>query len=199
MLSAAERQKRDYFRVRCEAVVAVSPVAPDMEQAAIRQFQAGVGSEHPLIARLAAATRESDVVLQRIAAQYPDVAAYLRTLDNKIELLANLATQIDTAVPDGEPMTVDLSASGIGFETETRFDRGALVRLRMVLLPSYTALEVLARVVRTATRPSVSDKVAFAFEHITDRAREALIQHVLDRQAQRLRSRGRVAQGRRRH
>lgn len=195
---AAEQQKRDYFRVRCDAVVATVPISSDAEQAEIRTFTAGASAEHPLLARLAAATRESDVLLQRIGAQHPDIAAYLRTLDNKVELLANLAAQPDSALPDGDPMTIDLSASGISFETAEPHEAGNLVRMRIVLLPTYTALEVLARVVRVEPHSARPQLVAFAFEQIAERAREALIQHALDRQAQRLRSSGRVGEMRRR-
>lgn len=183
-------QQREYFRVRCQAVVNIESIAASDEDATLDAFQAGEGDGFSLATRYAASARDTEKLLRRIEETSPDVAQYLSALDQKIELLAKLMLPKDVAPEAMALRTVELSATGVGLECSRSHVIGSLARMRLVLLPHYYGVELLGRIVRSE---ALADADGFAigvrFERVRKAERELIIAHVLERQAAELRDR----------
>ena len=183
-------QQREYFWVRCQAVVNIERIAALDEEEALSAFTAGDGDGFSLATRFAASARDTEQLLRRIEEASPDVAQYLSALDQKIELLAKLMLSQDVAPEATALRSVELSATGVGLVCQHKHPAGALVRLRMVLLPNYYGVEVLGRVVRSeAMDTGATYDIGVRFERVRKAERELIIQHVLERQSAELRDR----------
>ena len=152
-----DEQQREFFRVHCQAVIDLEFIDPEDETQALDAFSAGDGDGFSLATRFAASARDTESLLRRIENVSPDIAVYLGALDQKIELIAKLLLSQNVAPSASALSDIKLSGSGLSFESSTAYAEESLLRLRMVLLPNYYGVEVLARVLRTEPRPDGSD------------------------------------------
>lgn len=184
------RQKREYFRQDCEAILHVTRIENQHEETAVANFQQNSESGSSLASKFAASSRETESLLKRISAQTPDVASYLSALNNKVELLARMMLKRDAENGAAAPRHIDLSAKGIGFNNEVELPVGTLVKMRLILLPNYTGIDLLSRVMHCSPQSSSKGfSIGTLIEHIDEGDRELIIHFVLDRQAAELRQR----------
>ena len=73
-------QQREYFRVRCQAVVNIEPIESVNEGKTLDAFVAGDGDGFSLATRFAASVRDTEQLLRRIEEVSPDVSQYLSAL-----------------------------------------------------------------------------------------------------------------------
>jgi hypothetical protein len=183
--------RRDYFRVDTELLIHYKSVAPDDVDSAIERFRHGVPDKFTLGAHFAAASRQLETVHKRVAAENPDVAHYLASLDHKLDILARLLLAGEHAERGAQLVQADLSATGVGFEADHDFASGDLLELRIVLMPSHIGLELIGRVVRSSSIGDNRFRVATEFEFIRDADQEQIIEHTLALQTAMLRERAR--------
>lgn len=113
-------------------------------------------------------------------------------LDKKITLLAGnilraVAEHDDVAEQE---VPVNISASGLGFETGDVFHSGEKVWMEITLSPSMTRLGLVANVVAyTAFEDGGLGVVHVEYENLRDEDYESLVQHVIQRESYLLRRR----------
>ncbi len=110
----------------------------------------------------------------------------LQEINNKLDFLLNTLVLKDAGALNEEATAVNISASGIRFEIDEKFEPGDVVELKM-LLPSYPPMAVQA--FGEVTRVKVLEReggnaydTAIEFAEMTDEVREEIIRYTLRRQ-----------------
>jgi len=182
-------ERRRYFRIEDEIILFFSEIAPE-EIPDGETYQESPLDTFALSARLDLLTVESRSQLRKIEREYPPVADFLRSLEQKIDLIAQAVLSADEQVQGQPTRRVSLSASGLAFEAERGFDLGSMLELKMVLPPSLVGIVTYGRVVYSRYQPNGDSRgyqVAVDFAGLRERDRELLIRHVVKRQLQQLR------------
>lgn len=131
--------------------------------------------------------------MDRLKEVNPLIAEILGLYDKKISLIQSMNMHLDE--PDENTLTeaqqVNLSASGMSFESNTPINEGANLKVEMVLFPEYHFIPVYARVIDC--RKKVDDNlyrfsIAVDFIGINEKDQETIMQHILSKQAKQLKN-----------
>lgn len=125
--------------------------------------------------------------MDRVEEASPLVAEILGLFDKKISLLESMVMHNDdTNDSITKTQHVNLSASGISFESNTPINEDANLKMELVLFPEYQFIPVYARVIDC--RKIMDDNlyrfnIAVDFVGISESDQEIIMQHVLSSQA----------------
>ncbi len=179
-------ERRRYFRIDDEIVLVYRSISrkdiPDPEQ-----FQSRFVDCFSLTSTLAYLTQESQAQLRLIQRDYPDVAKYFEALERKIEVLAQAFMISNTNLTDQPTCKVNLSASGIAFDTEQLLVEGQILELKMVVLPGLVGIMTFGQVIYCREQGDGLYRAGVEFFSLRDQVREFLIRHVVKRQLNLLR------------
>ena len=189
-INAAEDRRR-FFRISDAVSLSYRPVAE--EDIGLRKalFKQEHESDFTIMGSLASVTQEMSGLLHKIQSSEPDIASYLTALDNKIDLLgrAFLSRYYDLADQPVQP--VNISASGIAFSVQEKFEPGTFIELQLLLQPSFTGILIYGKVVSCEkgdlTGSNSSYSLSVDFTHINSSDQDILIRHVIKRQSKLLR------------
>ncbi|MEM6985314.1 MAG: PilZ domain-containing protein [Pseudomonadota bacterium] len=187
--AAGAAERRTYFRVSDAVALGVTLLEDDE----VTQFS------HLLESRKTAGENgvsgaSAHMIWRNIDENYPDIAAYLVRLEQRLDALQEQIGSVSDSAPNRTPThTVNISGSGLHFDSETAYFVGQMVRVNLRLFPSGQTVDALARVVREHKRatPAAQGKFGCALEfvEILDSEREALLQHIHTLQLEALRMR----------
>jgi hypothetical protein len=188
--SKIQDERREFFRIDDSILVSWRLIrAPE-------QCHGNIGLERlpeesfTIITRLQAVSRHLSGSLRRIEHRDPDVAGYLKALDEKITLLAQHFLADEVGISGQVTRPVNLSAGGLALDSKEPVPVGEQVEIKLLLLPSYTGVVALGEVIRmsqAAESPGFPFRLHINFTHIRDSDRDALIGHILRRQGEMLR------------
>jgi len=132
-------------------------------------------------------------IMHRIEEEDQDVAAYLKAINNKIDILGRALLSNDDGLTEQPAQPVNLSASGLAFYTSEKIDIGAILELKLLLQPSFTGVIIFGEVVGSDLVDEQVDGFDYFtrvnFMHMRERDRDLLIRHVIKRQSEVLRRR----------
>jgi hypothetical protein len=115
-----------------------------------------------------------------------DVYEYLQALDRKLDLIIDLLSGSNSQF-ERKHVEVDVSGSGIRFESDVFFEEGAFLELRIGIMSS-SGGDV--RAIGEVVRSRVADverkvwEIAARFVAISERDRDALVHHIFSCQRQ---------------
>ncbi len=117
------------------------------------------------------------VLLRR---RYPEVARYLKILDDKINILAKKQFSSSSMIPDLNWREVNISASGLRFSYEKHLKIGMYLELRLQLSQISNYILAYGKIVRCEQESSSDNRFAIGLEftHMNVEDREAIHQHV---------------------
>lgn len=185
------QERREYFRIEDQVLLNVRAV--DAEQAAgVRErIDDRVPDRFTVAANFAVNSRAMTRLLHGLTSQSPDVARFMRLMDNKVNHLARLFVLEEVESGQYPKLGVNLSAGGLVFPSQREFTAGDELETRMVLYPSMTGILTLARVVhcdRLANQPGeLPWQVAVEYIHIRESDRDLLCSHIINRETEILR------------
>ena len=125
--------------------------------------------------------------MPRIEEVSPLVAEVLGMFDKKLSLMESMILhKEDEANSITETQTVNLSASGMAFESNTPINEDVNLKMELILFPEYQFIPLYARVVDC--KKKMDDNlyrfnIAVDFIGISESDQEVIMQHVLSRQA----------------
>jgi c-di-GMP-binding flagellar brake protein YcgR len=125
--------------------------------------------------------------MSRLEEVSPLVAEILGLYDKKLSLIESMVLQKDDRDNSiTETQHVNLSASGMSFESNTPINEDVNLRIEMVLFPEYQFIPIYARVIDC--RKKMDDNlyrfnVAVDFIGISETDQEIIMQHILSKQA----------------
>ncbi len=194
-------ERREYFRVDDAVRLSLRPVPPEQAQNLSELLDRNLADSFTIMSSLAAVTAEMVVNMRRIENSDPDVAAYLKALDRKIEILGRAFIACESELVEQPAHPVNLSAGGMAALVNECYQPGQVVEIRMLLFPSFTGVLMYGTVVacdpvkEDDAGAGYSHRVRMAFTHMREQDRDIIIRHVLRCQSQALRGQGRREDG----
>ncbi len=128
--------------------------------------------------------------IERLQKSEPLAADILGLFDKKLTLMQHMLLQgEDNEDIMSNMQPVNLSASGMSFESNTPINEGSHLKIDMVLFPEYHYVTTYAQVVDC--RKKIDDslyrfKVSVEYAGMSDKVQEDIVQHVLSKQASEL-------------
>ena len=161
--------------------------------ARLERLEQDLAGSFTVMSSLSAITAQMGMGLRRIENRDPDLAAYLRAIDQKIEVIGRAFIAQEPEAVAQQAVPANLSAGGICVGVDETYEPGDAVELRMLLFPSFTGLMIYGTVV--SEEPAHDEEsaggrpylVRIEFTHIREPDRELLIKHLLRRQSGQLR------------
>lgn len=135
----------------------------------------------------------AQTALDRLRGKDPDLADFLKHLDNKINLLLKRVKGERSIFDVLKMQKVNLSGKGLAFYSFEEFQPGDIVEVHMALLPAYNYMYFFARVVKCDNEGEHQGKTIYRvgteFALMADEDRDKLVQHNFKQQSLALRSR----------
>ena len=191
------KDRRHYFRIDDTVRMSLVRVPDDEVEERFERLEHDLAGNFTVMSSLSAITAQMTVGLRRIENRDPDLAAYLRAIDQKIEVIGRAFIAQESEVVAEHAVPVNLSAGGMCVGTEEEFRPGDELEIRMLLFPSFNGLMIYGTVVGTEAPGTehgddamrFKQLVRVEFTHIREQDRELLIRHLLRRQSDQLRDR----------
>ena len=181
MSTLDEEERREYYRIEDSVALEINLLAdadstdPDLAQSSSVLFD--------LLSELHISEFESQHLLRQLDERDRVLNGFLKAQNKRIDLLSKVVAQtIMGAI--GAPQPVVISEGGLQFRSELAYAPGALLTVKMILMPQASGLMVQARVVRCVPRPGGGFEVGSEFIDLPDTQRQLLARHILQRQAQ---------------
>ncbi|MCP3870028.1 MAG: PilZ domain-containing protein [Gammaproteobacteria bacterium] len=193
------QDRRQFFRVDDSVSLSYQEIPEASLKKKLEHQQKDLDYGFTIMSSLGVITQEMAGVLRKIEVESPDIARYLKSLDSKVDLLGRAFLAWTTELADQPVSAVNLSASGIAFDSPTPVTVGVVLELKL-LLPSFTGLIVYAEVIACKKMDEAPSgdrlyQTRVQFIHLRENDRDVLIRHVLKRQSQMLRKRREQAEG----
>ena len=189
----SSRERRRFFRIDDSVRISLEPVDAEEVTERFERLERQLPGSFSLMTSLTAETQQAAAALRRIEGRSPDVAQCLKTIDRKIELLARALLYEEADIARRPIRPVNLSAGGVAIHTQEAYRPGLLVQIKMLLMPSFTGVVTFGKVVECRAEPSpdgeFSHLLRIDFSHIREQDQDAIIRHVLMKQAEWLRHR----------
>ncbi len=187
-----EEDRRSFFRLDDMAHLSYRVINAEDLPASLEALERSVADSFSVMPNLNALSQQMAACLHKIEQRDPDVATYLKSIDQKIEMLGRALLAKDTGLAATPARPVNLSAGGLALRSEEALEEGTILEVKMLLLPSFTGILTYGSVV--ACEPEDDDPeydycLRIGFTHMRDVDRDALIRHLLRRQADLLRKR----------
>lgn len=186
-------ERRAFFRVDDAVRLALRPVSPAEVEVLEERLEQNLASSFTVMSSLAAITAEMVVNMRRIENSDPDVAAYLKALDRKIEVLGRVLTAEDNELIEQPAHPVNLSGGGMAVLVNESYQPGQVLEIRMLLFPSFTGVLMYGDVISCEPVTGADSdsgyryRMRLAFTHLREQDRDLIIRHVLRCQSNELR------------
>ncbi len=186
--------RRNYFRIDDTVRLSVRPVPAEELESRFDQLDHDLVGNFTVMSSLAAITAQMTMGLRRIENRDPDLAAYLRAIDQKIEVIGRACITQEPEFHAEHAVPANLSAGGMCVGVDEEFEPGTTLEIRMLLFPSFTGLMIYGTVIDSEPSREDDESQRFKyltrieFTHIRESDRELLIRHLLRRQSLQLRA-----------
>lgn len=182
----ASEERRKFFRIDDIAVLTYKVVSWADVHSPQRLDASMLVDKFATKAHLDRLSRELQPLYNVIKSSNSNVAEYLLTLDKKISLLSECLMADAVAENHIEPREVNISGGGVLFVSEKPVATGAMLELKMKLLPNYINVYSYAKVVSCLSFDEGAEnkeyKIAVKFEFMEDDVRDLITRHVLLRE-----------------
>ena len=189
---ALEDERRRFFRIEDLMHLSYREIDESELDRKVELLEKGMVEQFMINSSLAAITADMAATLRKVEVTDPDVASYLKSLDRKIDLVGKAFMADEVSVGENQAAPVNLSASGIAFETEEPIAEGTNIELKMLLMPTFTGILTYGKVignVKSETEGKTCNQVRIDFTHVREEDRDMLIRHVIRKQGDMLRER----------
>ncbi|MEM7255063.1 MAG: PilZ domain-containing protein [Pseudomonadota bacterium] len=193
VFDTANGERRRYFRIDDDIALRYRVLEGNALDAAVERFGSDRETESLLAGTLLKSQRRAERELEHIRRDNPHVANYLEQLNHKLDVIAHLLNAQTTEMPARPTHSVNLSASGMSFNTCEALEPGSVVELKLLVFPSHTCILALGAVVNCHSVDMPRDefiyRVGVDFSYIREIDREQLVRHVIQKQSANLRDR----------
>jgi c-di-GMP-binding flagellar brake protein YcgR len=184
-------ERRRFFRIE-DTINLYYRVIDEQQLAQLSQVSNDILSTCSLAAALDVFNQEARVIAPRVERSAPEVYEYLKIIDDKIELIAQAIMRQNSDLTDHASRNVNLSATGIAFESEDKLEPGTLLEIKMMLTSCMAVIIAYAKVIYckpNKDNPEFPYFVGVDYINLKDEDREILIKHVVKRQMEQIRER----------
>ena len=157
MSQTSESERRRSFRVNDHIGLKLQVTPDDQVDALVTSFELW-RAEHGLINQFLHQRTQLLPVITAIQNVQPDIAAYLRHLESKIDTLAGLIQTRDQGLPRTPTHSVNLSANGVRFYHNEAIEEGSAVQVQLVLYPGLAIIPAIGKVISCHEEPIDDDR-----------------------------------------
>lgn len=178
-----KQEQKEYFqiddRVAMEFVTVTESCISDDASA----FPLSIPSKFNLLNQLHTIDADSSSLLLLIGEKDRAITSYLKSINDKINLLAQALVHSDQTITDIPRRTVSLSEGGLTFNNTDPLDSGTYLAIKMILLPSSIGLLLYGQVINCDRHASGGYTIGIRFEQLSEINRQTIARHVLQYQA----------------
>jgi hypothetical protein len=146
-LNSPQDERRRFFRIDDSLSLSYRQIPPDSLPDSVECLENELDSDFTVISSLASVSQQMAGTLHKIESSRPEIAAYLKSLDRKIDILGRALLAQTTDLLERPAQAVNLSATGISFAVADYIRPGSMLELKMLLMPSYAGILTFAEVV----------------------------------------------------
>ncbi|MCU7834033.1 MAG: PilZ domain-containing protein [gamma proteobacterium symbiont of Taylorina sp.] len=180
-------ERRQYYRIDDDIIfnyriIQEGNIVPEQDKKVTAAFE--------MIELFGQMNLQMRVTLGRISERSADIASYLKSLDSKIELLAEMNLFKDDQSILHARQKINLGAGGLSFSTDESLKRGMLLAIDMILSTDLTCLHLTGQVVKVSNEKNndCPYNISIAFSDITDPEEDKIIKHIMHLQSEQLRA-----------
>jgi len=187
--------RRRFFRIDDSIRLTYRPISSEELEELVKELDAGHTGNFTVMSSLTTISSQMAVSMRRIENIDADIAAYLKALDKKIEVLGRAFLSQEKDAISSVAMPVNISAGGISLDARAPLEKGQLVEVKLLLFPSFTGLMAYGEVIHVheltpeQKHEDYSHELRIEFKFMREQDRDILIRHVLRRQGEELRRR----------
>jgi hypothetical protein len=184
-------ERRAYFRIEDSLNLSYHEIPFDALEQRLQRLEQGVDTNFTVLSSLTSISQQMGGLLHKIQVDSPDIARYLKALDQKIELLGRTLLATESNLVEEHAYPVNLSASGMAFKSKEAVEPGIILELKLLLYPSLAGILAYAEVIDCETLKEPESGFSYCirvnFSHLRESDRDLLIRHVVQRQTDQLR------------
>ena len=180
-------ERRDFFRIEDHVVLNYRRVPQGQLPQPLQHLE---DNGFSLAATFAGISQRTRSLQQQVRQDSPATADYLKALEQKVDMLAQVLMLREMELDEQETREVNLSAGGMEFRTKEALEPGNWLEIKFVVFPDRLGILAGCRVVRCERDTGCWQhpyRVAVEFTHIRESDRQLIVRHVLSRQSQRIR------------
>lgn len=191
---SVDDDRRDYFRIDDVVKISYHRVPTEELTERLERLEEEFSSNFTVMSSFSAIGQQMALQLHRIESNSPDVAACIKALDQKLNILGQAFMAQEDGLIEQPAQAVNISAGGIALNGVEEIKIGTTLEIKLLLLPSLTGVLIYGEVVACdANEESDSDDYPYQlridFSHMRESDRDILIRHILRRQGEWLRKR----------
>jgi hypothetical protein len=188
-----DANRRQSVRVSDRALFACGKLSPEEYQEILEDYSRGIlPRRHKGVADIEMFIGAQSA-LSRLREKDEDLADFLQHMDAKISQVLKNVNNATSPLDELELQEINISGSGIGFDTETSYAINDIIECSFVLLPTYSYIHCIGKVVSCEKLKQQDNprkyRVALEFTLLIEEDRERIIKHSFKLQSVALRSR----------
>lgn len=170
---------RSAFRIDDNILLSLRVIPDDQVEETLKRFPENY-AELQLLNNFSDSTKSLTDQFALVRRRYPEVAKYLKILDDKINTLARRQFAVCSVIPDLCWHEVNISASGIRFNHNEQLKLGSYMELRLQFTQVSNYILAYGKSVRCdqSSEDTGQYSIAVEFTHINVEDREAIHTHV---------------------
>lgn len=176
-------ERRRFYRIDDEIAVAIEAIENNLVEEAIQDFKEN-DPDNFTLRKYNFEIEQHIADLYKIDHKMPELGRYLRVMEKQIERIFDTVNSADNDC-EMDKKDANISAQGIAFHSDQVIENDAMLKVKLMLMPSKIKLVIIARLVKIEAvpdHPQGSHKISLDFEHIHEPDREILIKHLSSRQ-----------------
>jgi len=177
-------ERREYYRIDDSAIFSYHVLNQE------KTDTENVSTAFEMIELFGQMNQQMSAALGRISENSSDIATYLKGLDNKVELLAQMYLFKDNKHSLEPRRQINLSAGGLAFGSDEKLKQGTLIAMDMILSTDLLCLHLTGRVIQISNE-QLGDypyRISVGFVDISDVEVDQIIKHIMRMQSEQLRA-----------
>ena len=183
-------ERRQYYRID-DSVIFTYYVLNKEEDKGGRETDKNISAAFETMELFGQMNQQVRGALGRISEHSADIASYLKSLDNKIELLAQMCLFKDQESSPKPRRQINLGAGGLAFGSDEKFKQGTLLAIDMILSTDLLCLHLTGRVIQISNQKEgdYPFRISVGFTDISETEIDQIIKHIMRLQSEQLRAR----------
>lgn len=178
------QERRQYFRINGKVAVDYKIITEDeMEHSRIpTQFE--VSPFFLLLTQLQNIGSDNDFHLRKIAQKDPSTAAYLESMNEKVEAIAQAVAKSDVEFENLSTQEINLSEGGLSFSSKESIPLNSYLALKVVFEESFSGLLLYGQVLYSGEQGENGEyKIGVEFTDLPESSRMIVARYILSSQA----------------
>ncbi|MCU7800404.1 MAG: hypothetical protein KZQ70_09715 [gamma proteobacterium symbiont of Lucinoma myriamae] len=183
-------ERRQYYRIDDSAIFSYQIIKKGRDEDDKLKADKKVSAAFEMIELFSQMNQQMSVALGRINENSADIATYLKGLDKKVELLAQMYLFKENESNLEPHRQINLGAGGLAFGSDEKLKQGTLIAMDMILSTDLLCLHLTDRVIQISNDKDgdFPYRISVGFTDILESAIDQIIKHIMRLQSEQLRA-----------